>query len=64
MSLSLRHVQPGAHWTSALTMRSVMRHRRGDCSAFVDYFIGNSQCSSNDQQFKSVVRGSPKPDSQ
>lgn len=41
-----------------------MHLRRGDCSAFVDYFVGNSQCSANDQQFKSVVKGSPTPDAQ
>ncbi|BDA49705.1 hypothetical protein COCOBI_14-3250 [Coccomyxa sp. Obi] len=38
--------------------------RRGACAAFVDYFVGNSQCSLTGQSFKNVVNGSPQPSSQ
>ncbi|KAK9904947.1 hypothetical protein WJX75_006167 [Coccomyxa subellipsoidea] len=38
--------------------------RRGACAAFVDYFVGNSQCSLSGQAFKDVVKQSPQPSSQ
>ncbi len=38
--------------------------RNGDCSQFVDYFVGNQQCSANDADFKKVVQSSPSPDAQ
>ncbi|CAL8464414.1 g3949 [Coccomyxa elongata] len=38
--------------------------RRGACAAFVDYFVGNSQCSLSGQAFINVVNGSPQPSSQ
>ena len=38
--------------------------RNGDCSEFVDYFVGNQQCNANNNDFKNVVHNSPQPDAQ
>ncbi|CAK0783470.1 hypothetical protein CVIRNUC_006669 [Coccomyxa viridis] len=35
--------------------------RRGACAAFVNYFVGNSQCGSSGQTFANAVRNAPQP---
>ena len=47
------------HAASCVTKGQTLR--RGACAAFVNYFVGNSQCGSSGQTFANAVRNAPQP---
>jgi hypothetical protein len=53
---------PGVDAASCVTKGQQLR--RGACSAFVDYFVDNSQCSAGGQVFANAVQNAPQPSSQ
>lgn len=56
ISMSLMPVWPAA---SCVTKGQTLR--RGACAQFVNYFVGNSECSSRGQAFIDAVKQAPQP---